>query len=53
MSTLHLRSKHRSLAHYPSNGRRIWYLALAIITTITLSLISQETIEEPVQCSPL
>jgi MFS family permease len=26
----------RGLVHYPSNGRRIWYLALAVIATITL-----------------
>jgi MFS family permease len=26
----------RGLDHYPTNGRRIWYLALAVIATITL-----------------
>jgi MFS family permease len=28
--------RNRGLDHYPSNGRRIWYLALAVIATITL-----------------
>ncbi len=27
---------HRSLDHYPANTRRIWYLALTVIATITL-----------------
>src|SRR5207302_680050 len=36
MST-HQRGRwNRSLDHYPANARRIWYLALAIIATITL-----------------
>ena len=26
----------RSLEHYPANARRIWYLALTVIATITL-----------------
>ena len=36
MSTLHIGLRHRYLEHYPSNGRRIWYLALAVIATIML-----------------
>jgi MFS family permease len=36
MSTLHIGPGHRYLEHYPSNGRRIWYLALAVIATIML-----------------
>ena len=36
MSTLQIGPKHRYLEHYPSNGRRIWYLALAVIATIML-----------------
>lgn len=36
MSTLQIGPRHRYLEHYPSNGRRIWYLALAVIATITL-----------------
>ena len=28
----------RSLEHYPANARRIWYLALTVIATITLYL---------------
>jgi MFS family permease len=36
MSTLQIGAKHRYLAHYPSNGRRAWYLALAVIATIML-----------------
>lgn len=36
MSTLQTSLRHRSLEHYPSNGLRIWYLALAVIATIML-----------------
>ena len=36
MSTLQVGPGHRYLAHYPSNGPRIWYLALAVIATIML-----------------
>jgi len=36
MSTLQIGPGHRYLAHYPSNGPRIWYLALAVIATIML-----------------
>lgn len=36
MSTLQIGIRHRYLEHYPSNGRRIWYLALAVIATIML-----------------
>jgi len=36
MSSLQIGLRHRSLEHYPSNGRRIWYLALAVIATIML-----------------
>jgi len=36
MSTLQIGPRHRYLEHYPSNGRRIWYLALAVIATIML-----------------
>lgn len=36
MSTLQTGIRHRSLAHYPSNGWRTWYLALAVIATIML-----------------
>jgi MFS family permease len=36
MSTLQIGPSHRYLEHYPSNGRRIWYLALAVIATIML-----------------
>src|SRR6266702_5268932 len=36
MSTLQIGVRHRYLEHYPSNGRRIWYLALAVIATIML-----------------
>ncbi|GHO49133.1 MFS transporter [Ktedonospora formicarum] len=36
MSTLQTSFRHRSLEHYPSNGLRIWYLALAVIATIML-----------------
>jgi MFS family permease len=36
MSTLQVGPRHRYLEHYPSNGRRIWYLALAVIATIML-----------------
>ena len=36
MSTFQLGIGHRSLEHYPSNGQRIWYLALAVIATIML-----------------
>ncbi|HEX7733527.1 MAG TPA: MFS transporter [Ktedonobacteraceae bacterium] len=34
MSTLQIGTRHRYLEHYPTNGRRIWYLALAVIATI-------------------
>jgi len=36
MSTLQVGFKQRVLEHYPSNGQRIWYLALAVIATIIL-----------------
>jgi MFS family permease len=36
MSTLQLGPWHRSLERYPSNGQRIWFLALAVIATIML-----------------
>ncbi|MEO7021931.1 MAG: MFS transporter [Ktedonobacteraceae bacterium] len=36
MSSMQIGAKHRFLAHYPSNGQRIWYLALAVIATIML-----------------
>jgi sugar phosphate permease len=36
MNTLLCRLWDRSLDHYPANARRIWYLALAVIATITL-----------------
>ena len=36
MSTLQSGPWHRSLEHYPSNGQRIWFLALAVIATIML-----------------
>jgi MFS family permease len=36
MSTLQIGPGHRYLEHYPSNGWRIWYLALAVIATIML-----------------
>ena len=36
MSTLNIGVGHRNLEHYPSNGQRIWYLALAVIATIML-----------------
>lgn len=36
MSTLAIGLRHRSLEHYPSNSRRIWYLALAVVATIML-----------------
>jgi MFS family permease len=36
MSTLQIGLRHRYLEHYPSNSRRIWYLALAVIATIML-----------------
>jgi MFS family permease len=36
MSTLQIGPRHRYLEHYPSNNRRIWYLALAVIATIML-----------------
>ena len=35
-STLQIGPGHRFLEHYPTNGRRIWYLALAVIATIML-----------------
>ncbi|MFL5704117.1 MAG: MFS transporter, partial [Ktedonobacteraceae bacterium] len=34
--TLQIGLRHRYLEHYPSNSRRIWYLALAVIATIML-----------------
>ncbi|HET8847031.1 MAG TPA: MFS transporter [Ktedonobacteraceae bacterium] len=36
MSTLHIGIRDRYLAHYPTNSRRIWYLALAVVATIIL-----------------
>ncbi|MHB8596992.1 MAG: MFS transporter [Ktedonobacteraceae bacterium] len=36
MSTLTIGVGHRNLEHYPGNGQRIWYLALAVIATIML-----------------
>ncbi len=36
MSTLQIGPRHRYLEHYPGNGMRIWYLALAVIATIML-----------------
>src|SRR5712691_7776835 len=36
MSALQINIRHRSLVHYPTNGQRIWYLALAVIATIML-----------------
>ena len=36
MSTLQVGPRHRYLEHYPSNGRRIWYLALAVVATVML-----------------
>src|SRR5215469_3965164 len=36
MSTLQIGPRHRFLEHYPSNSRRIWYLALAVVATIML-----------------
>ncbi len=36
MSTLQIGPRHRYLEHYPNNSWRIWYLALAVIATITL-----------------
>jgi len=36
MSTLQVGVRHRYLEHYPSNSRRIWYLALAVVATIML-----------------
>lgn len=36
MSTLHIGPGHRYLDRYPTNGPRIWYLALAVIATIML-----------------
>jgi len=35
-NTLQIGPGHRFLEHYPTNGRRIWYLALAVIATIML-----------------
>jgi MFS family permease len=35
-STLQIGPGHRFLEHYPTNGWRIWYLALAVIATIML-----------------
>ncbi len=39
MSTLQIGVRHRYLEHYPSNGRRIWYLALAVIATIIVTFL--------------
>ena len=36
MSTLQIGPRHRYLTHYPNNGPRAWYLALAVIATIML-----------------
>ena len=36
MSTLQVGPRHRYLEHYPSNGRRIWYLTLAVVATVML-----------------
>lgn len=36
MSSLPIGIGQRNLAHYPTNGWRIWYLALAVIATIML-----------------
>lgn len=36
MNTLQIGPKHRFLEHYPSNGWRTWYLALAVGATIML-----------------
>lgn len=36
MSTLRIGPRYRYLEHYPTNGLRIWYLALAVIATIML-----------------
>lgn len=36
MNTLQIGPRHRVLQHYPDNGQRIWYLALAVIATIML-----------------
>jgi MFS family permease len=36
MSTLQLGPRHRALEHYPGNGQRIWFLALAVVATIML-----------------
>lgn len=36
MSTLQIGARQRRLEHYPTNGQRIWYLALAVIATIIL-----------------
>ena len=36
MSRLQIGPRHRYLEHYPSNGRRAWYLALAVIATVML-----------------
>jgi len=36
MSTQQIGIRHRFLEHYPSNSRRIWYLALAVVATIML-----------------
>src|SRR4051812_12305441 len=35
-SALQIGPGHRFLEHYPTNGWRIWYLALAVIATIML-----------------
>ncbi|HZO73658.1 MAG TPA: MFS transporter [Ktedonobacteraceae bacterium] len=36
MSTLQIGPGHRYLEHYPDTGRRVWYLALAVVATIML-----------------
>ncbi len=36
MSTTQAGFMHRSIEHYPTNSRRIWYLALAVAATIIL-----------------
>jgi MFS family permease len=35
-SSLHVGIRQRGLVHYPSNGWRAWYLALAVVATIIL-----------------
>ncbi|MGH2510374.1 MAG: MFS transporter, partial [Ktedonobacteraceae bacterium] len=36
MSAMQIGAKNRYLAHYPSDGQRVWYLTLAVIATIML-----------------